>query len=73
MSSVSVGCHVEQGGKGCVSFFCRRRSSSVLAAGHSRLMGRQYLPTLSSLPGLWIGMKIALCHISGNCTVEIDR
>ena len=57
--------HVEQGGKGCVSVF--------LAAGHSRLIGRQFLPMLLSLPGFRIGMIIALCYISGICPVEIDR
>ena len=28
---------------------------------------------LLSLPGLRIGMIVALCHISGICPVEIDR
>ena len=57
----------------CVSSLSSRSSSSVLAAGHSRLMERQFLPMLSSLPGSRIGMNIALCHISGICPVEIDR
>ena len=52
---------------------CNRSFSSVLAAGHSSLMGRQFLPMLLSLPGFRIGMIIALCHISGICQVEIDR
>ena len=38
-----------------------------------RLIGRQFLPMLLSLPGVRIGMIIALCHISGICPVEIDR
>ena len=41
--------------------------------GHSRLIVRQFLPMLLSLQGFMIGMIIALCHISGICTVEIDR
>ena len=57
----------------CVSIFGSRSSSSVMAAGHSRLIGRQFLPMLLSLPGVRIGMIIALCHISGICPVEIDR
>ena len=40
-------------------------------AGHSRLMGRQYLPMLSSLPGFVIGMIIDFSHISVICPVEI--
>ena len=55
----------------CGSIF-GRSVSSVLAAGHNRLMGRLFLPILSSLSGFRIGMIIALCHISGNCPVEID-
>ena len=51
---------------GCRSF------SSVLAAGHSRLIGGQFLPMLS-LPCFRIGMIIALCHISGICPIGIDR
>ena len=51
----------------CVSIF-----SSVLAAGHSRLMEHQFLPMLMSLPGPRIGMIIAWCHISGICPVEIN-
>ena len=50
-----------------------RSFSSVLAAALSRLIGRQFLPMLLSLPGFRIGMIIALCHISGVCPVEIDR
>ena len=57
----------------CVSIFGSRSFSSVLAAGHSRLIGSQFLPMLLSLPGFRIGMIIALCHISGICPVEIDR
>ena len=57
----------------CVSILGSRSFSSVLAAGHSRLIGRQFLPMLLSLPGLRIGMITALCHISGICPVEIDR
>ena len=49
-----------------------RMFSSVLSAGHSRLMGRLFLPMLSSLPCLRIGMIIALCHISRICPFEID-
>ena len=73
MSSVSAESHVEQDGKGCVSILGSTSFSSVLAAGHSRLIGRQFLPMLLSLPGFRIGMIIALCHISGVCPVEIDR
>ena len=57
----------------CVSIFGNRSFSSVLAAGHSRLIGRQFLPMLLSLPCFRIEMIIALCHISGICSVEIDR
>ena len=57
----------------CDNIFGRRSFSSVLAAGHSRLVGRQFLPMLLSLPGFRIGMIIALRHISGICPVEIDR
>ena len=57
----------------CVSILGSRSFASVLASGHSRLIGRQFLPMLLSLPGLRIGMIIALCHISGICPVEIDR
>ena len=57
----------------CVSILGRRSFYSVLAAGHSRIIGRQFLPMLLSLPGFRIGMIIALCHISGICSVEIDR
>ena len=47
--------------------------SSILAAGHSRLIGCKFLPMLPSLPGFGIGMIIVLCHLSGICQVEIDR
>ena len=56
-----------------VSILGSRSFSSVLAARHRRLIGRQLLPMLFSLPGFRIGMIIALCHISGICPVEIDR
>ena len=57
----------------CVSILGSRRSSSILAAGHSRMMGRQFLRMLLSMPAIRIGMNIALCHTSGICPVEIDR
>ena len=57
----------------CVNISGRRSAFSVLAAEHSRLMGRQFLLMLSSLQCFRIGMIIALCHISGICPVEIDR
>ena len=57
----------------CVSILGSSSFSSVLAAGHSRLIGRQFLPMLLSLPGFRIGMIIALCHISGICPVEIGK
>ena len=44
--------------------------SSVSAAGHSRLIGRQFLPMLLSLP--CFSMITALCYISFICPVEID-
>ena len=53
----------------CVSILGSRSFSSALAVGHSRIIRRQLL----TLPGFRIGMIIALCHISGICTVEIDR
>ena len=56
----------------CVSILSSRSFSSVLAAGHSRLICRQFLLMLLSLPGFKIGMIIALCHISGICPVEIE-
>ena len=56
----------------CVSILGSRSFSSVLTAGHSRLIGCQFLPMLLSLLGFRIGMIIALCHISGICLVEID-
>ena len=71
MSSVSAESHVEQGGKGCVSIFCSS-SSSDMAAGYSRLIGRQFLPMFQSLSGFRIGMIIALRHISVICPVVID-
>ena len=43
-----------------------------MAAGHSRLIGRQFLPMLLSLPGFRIGIIITLCHITGICPVEIE-
>ena len=57
----------------CVSILGSRSFSSVLAAGHSTLIGRQFLPMLLSFPGFRIWMIIALCHISENCPVNIDR
>ena len=57
----------------CVSILDSMSFSSVLAAGHSRLIGNQFLSMLSSLPGFMIEMIIDLCHISGICPVEIDR
>ena len=63
-----------EGWKGmCVSILGSICFSSVLVAAHSRLIGRQILPMLLSLPGFRIGMIIALCHISGMCSVEMDR
>ena len=56
----------------CVSILGSRSFSSVLAAGHSRLIGCQFLPMLLFLPGFRIGMIIVLCHISDICPVEID-
>ena len=35
----------------CVSILGSRSFSSVLAAGHSKLIGRQFLPMLLSVPG----------------------
>ena len=57
----------------CVRIFGCRSFSSVLAAGHSRLIWRQFMPMLLSMSGFMIGMIIALCHISGICPVEIVR
>ena len=59
-------CRVE---KGCVLVFW---AAGVLADGHIRLIGRQFLPMLLSLSDFRIGMIVALCHISGICPVEID-
>ena len=56
----------------CVSNLGSLSFSSVLAAGHRRLMERQFLPMLLSLPCFKIGMIIALCHISGIYPVEIE-
>ena len=50
-------------------YFGQQEVISCLAAVHSILIGRQFLPMLSSLQG----PRIALCHISGVCPVEIDR
>ena len=57
----------------CVSILGSRSFSSVLAAGHSRLIGRQFLPMLLSLSAFSIGMTMALRHISVISPVEIDR
>ena len=57
----------------CVSILGSMSPHSVLAAGHSRLVGRQFLPILLSLPGVRIGMIIALCHTSGIWPVDVDR
>ena len=56
----------------CVSILGSSSVSSVLVAMHSRLMGRHFLPMLSSMPGFRIGMIISLCLISGICPGEID-
>ena len=57
----------------CVSILDRRSVSSVLAAGHSTLVGRQFLPMLSSLPGFRIGMFIGLfLEVKGAHTVWSD-
>ena len=56
----------------CFSILDSRSFSIILLDGHSRLIGRKFLPMLS-LPGFWIRMIITLCHISGICPVEIDR
>ena len=55
----------------CVSIL-HQVFSSVLGAGHSILMERQFLP-MSSLQGFRIEMIIALSHILSICPVEIDR
>ena len=57
----------------CVSILGSRNFSSILAAEHSKLIGRQFLPMLMSVSGTRIGMIIALSNISGICPVEIDR
>ena len=59
--------------RGVCQYLGSRSFSSAMAAGHSRLIGRQFLPMLLSLPGIRTGKIIALCHISGICPVEIDR
>ena len=56
-----------------VSILASRSFSSVLAAVLSRLIGRQFLPMVLSLPGFRIWTIIALCHSSGICLVDIDR
>ena len=66
LSSVSDESHVEQGGKGCVSILGSRSYSSVLAAGHSGLIWRQFLPMLLSLPGLSL---VVLARI-GSCSTR---
>ena len=57
----------------CVSILGNTSYSSVLATGHSSLMGSQFLPMMSSLPDFRIRMTIVLSHISCICPVEIDR
>ena len=57
----------------CASIFGSSSFSSVLVAGHSRLMGRQFLPVSSSLSGFGIWIIMALGYISVICPVEIDR
>ena len=59
-SAVHVECFGQKsfctGWKGmCVSILGSRRSSSVLADGHSRLIGRQFLPMLLSMQVLGSG------------------
>ena len=51
--------------------FGSRIFSSLLAAVHSRLIGRLFLPMLLSLPGIGIGMIIDMCHISVVYRLEI--
>ena len=55
----------------CVNILGSMSFSTVLAAGYSRQMGRQFLPMLLLFLGFRIGMIIALCHISGICPAEI--
>ena len=57
----------------CVSILGSISFSSVLAAGHSRLIGHHFLPMFLSLPDFWIRMIISLCHISGICPVEVVK
>ena len=54
-------------------YFGQQEFFSALADGHCRRMGSQFLPIFLSLPGFTIWMIIALCHILGICSVEIDR
>ena len=56
----------------CVTIMGSRSSSSVLAAEQSKLIGRQFVPMLLSLPGFRIGMTIDMCNNSGICSVDID-
>ena len=57
----------------CVSILGSRSFSCVLIAGHSRQIGRQFLPMLLSVPGSRVGMCHILCHASGIFPDEIDR
>ena len=72
MSSDSAEGMLSRVEKDVCQYFGQQMHFQRFAAGHSRLIGRQFLPMLS-LPGFRIGMIIALCHISGICPVEIDR
>ena len=54
-------------------YFGQQELFQCFGARHRRLIGRQLLQMLLSLPGFRIRMIIALCHISGICPVEIDR
>ena len=56
----------------CVSILGSSTFFSVLTAGHSRLIWRQFLTMLLSLTGYRIRMIIVLCHISGIHSIEID-
>ena len=53
-------------------FLATETFPAFLAAGLSRLIGRQFLPMLLSFLDFGIGMTIALCHISGICPVVIE-
>ena len=55
----------------CVSILGSRSSSSVLAAGHIRLIGCQSFHCCWPCRVIGSGMIIALCNISGICPVEI--